>query len=213
MLTVFFLTGCIETTAPPDLGPPPLDSPYARARARCEQMVDEVQRTACLRSLDKQAASGPILWRIRLGLNRLRAIRSSGRLLHPHPPTLTRMKNFVSALAVSLAATFAMGAHADPAAKMVSGRLVNASGMTLYTFDKDVAGSGKSVCNSPCSSRWPPAMAAANARPEGDFSIVKRDDGGRQWAYKGKPLYLYGADDKAGDTNGDNVGDVWHIVK
>jgi hypothetical protein len=40
-------------TPPPDLGPPPPDSAYARARARCEQMVDEVQRTACLRSLEK----------------------------------------------------------------------------------------------------------------------------------------------------------------
>lgn len=120
---------------------------------------------------------------------------------------------FVPALALALAAAFAMNAHADPAAKMVNGRLVNASGMTLYTFDKDVAGSGKSVCNGPCSSRWPPAMAAAGAKPEGDFSIVRRDDGTKQWAYKGRPLYQYTADEKAGDTNGDNVGDVWHIVK
>jgi predicted lipoprotein with Yx(FWY)xxD motif len=120
---------------------------------------------------------------------------------------------FVSALALFLAATFAISAHADPAAKMVNGKLVNASGMTLYTFDRDVAGSGKSVCNGPCSSVWPPAMAAAGAKAEGDFSIVTRDDGTKQWAYKGKPLYQYGADQKAGDAGGDNVGNVWHVVK
>lgn len=53
LLSVFFLAGCMEVTPPPDLGPPPPDSPYAKARARCDQMVDEVQRTACLRSLEK----------------------------------------------------------------------------------------------------------------------------------------------------------------
>ena len=53
LLTALFLAGCMEVTPPPDLGPPPPDSPYARARAKCEQLVDDVQRTACLRSLEK----------------------------------------------------------------------------------------------------------------------------------------------------------------
>ncbi|MBT9504694.1 MAG: hypothetical protein IV092_25840, partial [Burkholderiaceae bacterium] len=29
----------------------------------------------------------------------------------------------------------------------------------------------------------------------------------------GKPLYFYQADQKAGERNGDNFKDVWHIVK
>ena len=37
--------------------------------------------------------------------------------------------------------------------------LVGAGGMTLYTFDRDAAGSGKSVCNGPCATNWPPLMA------------------------------------------------------
>jgi hypothetical protein len=53
LLAVFFLAGCMEMTPPPDFGPPPPDSPEARARVQCESMVDEVQRTACLRSLGK----------------------------------------------------------------------------------------------------------------------------------------------------------------
>ena len=117
------------------------------------------------------------------------------------------------ALALSLAASFASLAYAEPAAKMVGGMLVNTSGMTLYTFDRDAAGSAKSACNGPCAALWPPAMAAADAKPDGDFSIVTRDDGSKQWAYKGKPVYTYSADKKPGDTTGDHFKDVWHVVK
>ncbi len=102
-------------------------------------------------------------------------------------------------------------AHAEPAVKMAGGMLVNTSGMTLYTFDMDAA--GKSKCNGPCAALWPPAMAAADAKPEGELSLVTRDDGTQQWAYKGKPVYTYAADKQAGDVTGDNFKNVWHIVK
>ena len=118
-----------------------------------------------------------------------------------------------SILSLSLACAFATLSHAEPAAKMAGGKLVDTAGMTLYTFDQDAAGSGKSKCNGPCAALWPPAMAAADAKPEGELSVVTRDDGTRQWAYKGKPVYLYAADKKAGDATGDNFKDVWHIVK
>ena len=80
------------------------------------------------------------------------------------------------ALALSLTAAFATMAHAEPAAKMAGGMLVNTSGMTLYTFDKDTAGSGKSACNGPCATLWPPAMVAADTKPEGAMGVVTRDD-------------------------------------
>ena len=121
------------------------------------------------------------------------------------------MKSFslgALALAASMLVTLA---HAEPAAKMAGGMLVNTSGMTLYTFDMDAA--GKSKCNGPCAALWPPAMAAADAKPEGDLSPITRDDGTKQWAYKGKPLYTYAADKKVGDAMGDNVKNVWHVVK
>jgi predicted lipoprotein with Yx(FWY)xxD motif len=117
-----------------------------------------------------------------------------------------------STLALALAA-FAGAAQAEPPAKMSNGMLVDGSGMTLYTFDKDTMGSGKSACNGPCAALWPPAMAAAGAKAEGDYSVVTRDDGSMQWAYKGKPLYHYSADKKAGDMTGDKFRDVWHVVK
>ena len=117
------------------------------------------------------------------------------------------------ALALSLTAAFATLAHAEPAAKMAGGMLVNTSGMTLYTFDNDTAGSGKSACNGPCAGLWPPVMAEADAKPEGDMTLVTRDDGTKQWAYKGKPVYLYKSDMKAGDMTGDNFKNVWHVIK
>jgi len=95
--------------------------------------------------------------------------------------------------------------------KKADGILVNAAGMTVYTFDKDTAGSGKSVCNGPCAGIWPPVPVSGKvAEP---YSVITRDDGSAQLAYKGKPLYLFASDKAAGDRNGDNVKEVWHVVK
>ena len=63
--------------------------------------------------------------------------------------------------------------------------LVDARGMTLYSFDKD--SDGKSACNGPCAQNWPAFKATDAAAPAG-WSSVTRDDGTKQWAYKGKPL-------------------------
>ena len=88
--------------------------------------------------------------------------------------------------------------------------LTDSKGMTLYTFDKD--GGGKSACNGPCTTNWPPLAASADAKPMGDYTIVIRDDGGKQWAYKAKPLYTWAKDTKPGDITGDGFNNVWHIA-
>jgi predicted lipoprotein with Yx(FWY)xxD motif len=87
--------------------------------------------------------------------------------------------------------------------------LVDAKGMTLYTFDKDA--SGTSNCKGGCATNWPPATAAASDAASGEFSIIKRDDGATQWAYKGKPLYTWVQDRKAGDATGGAVPG-WNIA-
>ena len=90
--------------------------------------------------------------------------------------------------------------------------LVDAKGMTLYTFDKDMA--GKSACNGPCAKNWPPLLVADGAKASGDWSTVTRDDGLKQWAYKGKPLYAWVKDTKPGDTTGDGfLNGAWHIAR
>ena len=105
------------------------------------------------------------------------------------------------------------GMSSSSPAKVADGVLVGPNGMTLYTFDKDTTGSGKSVCNGPCATNWPPLMASDTDKPSGDYSIVTRDDSKKQWAMKGKPLYYWIKDMKAGDKTGDGVQNVWHVVK
>jgi predicted lipoprotein with Yx(FWY)xxD motif len=85
--------------------------------------------------------------------------------------------------------------------------------MTLYTFDKDSEAPGKSVCNAGCIEAWPALAAAEGSKSVGDFSVITRDDGTKQWAHKGKPVYLWVQDKKPGDKTGDNFKDMWRIVK
>ena len=100
---------------------------------------------------------------------------------------------------------------ADPA-MVKGGMFVDAKGMTLYTFDKDA--DGTSVCNGPCATNWPPLMAAADAKPMAAWTVVTRDDGSKQWAYNGKPLYTWVKDQKPGDTTGNGVNNnTWHIAQ
>ncbi len=86
----------------------------------------------------------------------------------------------------------------------------DANGMTLYTYDKDTP--GKSNCTGLCAVFWPPVIAAGTAKPTGEFTTITRDDGTKQWAYNGKPLYGYANDAKAGDTSGDRFDGVWHAA-
>ena len=119
----------------------------------------------------------------------------------------------LSALLFSTAALFAAAAFAQSPLQTRDGMLVNESGMTVYTFDRDKANSGKSVCNDDCAKNWPPVHAGADAKGDGDYSVIERDDGSKQWAYKGLPLYTFVKDKQPGDTTGDNVREAWHIVK
>jgi len=120
-----------------------------------------------------------------------------------------------SAIAATLALALlgACAALAPTPTKTADGVLVGTNGMTLYTFDKDVAGSGKSLCNGPCATNWPPLMATGSDKASGDYSIITRDDGKPQWAVKGKPLYFWAKDSKPGDQTGDGVNKVWHTAK
>jgi predicted lipoprotein with Yx(FWY)xxD motif len=118
---------------------------------------------------------------------------------------------------ISLSAAFvtlSMGvSFAQPMASDTSmGKVyTDEKGMTLYTFDKDEA--NKSNCYDECAKNWPPYLAAADATAEGEWTLVDRTDGTKQWAYEGKPVYLWVKDTKPGDVTGDMVGEVWHVVK
>jgi predicted lipoprotein with Yx(FWY)xxD motif len=89
--------------------------------------------------------------------------------------------------------------------------LVDAHGMTLYSFDKDTT--GKSACNGPCATNWPP-LAASSATPAADWTLITRDDGNKQWAYKGRALYTFAKDTAPGDIKGDGfLNNAWHVAQ
>lgn len=121
-----------------------------------------------------------------------------------------------AAAAVLLAACSGMGTMygGGSPATVADGALTGARGMTLYTFARDPADAGRSVCNGQCATNWPPLYVTDDARASGDWSIVTRDDGRRQWAYKGKPLYYFVRDQKAGDRTGDGFLDgAWRVAR
>ena len=120
------------------------------------------------------------------------------------------IRNGIAVLILGLAVSGSAFAQ-DAPAKKTGGMMTDNAGMTLYTFDKDAG--GKSACNGPCAGNWPPLMAGSDAKASGDWSVITRDDGSKQWAYKGKPLYLWSKDQKPGDMTGDGFNGVWHVVK
>lgn len=119
--------------------------------------------------------------------------------------------------AIALASALALSSAAIAAAPAKTGKtakgdvLVDSKGMTLYVFDKDAG--GKSACNGPCATNWPPLAAGAGDTSDGHWTVITRDDGKKQWAYEGKPLYTWIKDAKAGDVTGDGVGGTWHLAK
>jgi len=126
-----------------------------------------------------------------------------------------RMFMLTAAVAAVLGSGLAVAQAAEPAkvADTAKGKtLVDAKGMTLYVFAKDEG--GKSACNGPCATNWPPLMAAAEAMPMGSWTVIVRDDGGKQWAYKGKPLYTWTKDKKPGDITGDGfLNGAWTVAQ
>lgn len=103
-----------------------------------------------------------------------------------------------------------MATHAQPV--MQGGILTDATGRTLYTFDKDQP--GKSNCQGPCAQNWPAYTAEPKAGTTPPPEASRFDhEGLQQWAWNGKPLYFFVGDTKPGDRNGDGRNGVWHIIQ
>lgn len=85
-------------------------------------------------------------------------------------------------------------------------------GMTLYVYTKD--SSGASTCTEKCLENWPAYTASSQT---GNFpaniSVIKREDGALQYAWKNKPIYYYAKDKDSGDAYGNGIGGVWSVIK
>jgi predicted lipoprotein with Yx(FWY)xxD motif len=90
--------------------------------------------------------------------------------------------------------------------------LANSSGMTLYYFDRDDTGK-KSTCDGKCTEKWIPLAASDDSKPQGDFTVIVRNDKSKMWAYRYRPLYTSYEDKAPGDTNGFDPANLWHIAR
>jgi predicted lipoprotein with Yx(FWY)xxD motif len=90
------------------------------------------------------------------------------------------------------------------------GRILRtARGFTVYASDADAR--GKSRCDAACTATWQPMPAPASARPHGDWTVLERVSGERQWAFRGRPLYRHLPDPRPGSENGTETPG-WQIV-
>ena len=137
-------------------------------------------------------------------------------------PKPTRIHAVALCLAlIALAIPAAAGAQAT---KVVAKKADNAAlGKTILTTTKDrtlyslsAEKKGRFICTASCLSIWHPLVVKAGVKPTGPVKLgtIERPDGRTQVTYKGLPLYSFGGDTKAGQTNGEGIKDVgtWHAA-
>lgn len=93
--------------------------------------------------------------------------------------------------------------------------LTDAKGMTLYYFTPDTA--SKTVCTGGCAQTWPALLFTATGKPAasptlpGELEIYPNANG-KQVIYNDHPLYTYGGDSAAGQTNGEGIAGKWFVA-
>ena len=118
------------------------------------------------------------------------------------------MRSMLIISAVALAASLSPAhAQAEPPVKVgqtdAGKTLTDVQGRTLYTYTRDMP--GHSNCNDACATNWPPLLATEKDKGDGDYEVITRDDGSKQWAYKDKALYRFANDAKPGQAAGDGL--------
>jgi predicted lipoprotein with Yx(FWY)xxD motif len=131
----------------------------------------------------------------------------------------------VALLATVLAALFGPGtAGAEQATKLVAKQAPNTTlgktvlttvkSRTLYSLSAETG--GRFICTGACLSTWHPLLVPAGVKPKGPVKLgtIERPDGRTQVVYKGRPLYSFAGDSKAGDVSGEGIKDVgtWHAA-
>ncbi|MEU0171425.1 hypothetical protein ABZ214_39265 [Streptomyces iakyrus] len=91
--------------------------------------------------------------------------------------------------------------------------VTDAKGWTLYGYDKDME--SMSMCTGSCAQTWMPVMPDGTPQAmgvQGKVGTITRDDGMKQITLKGRPLYRYMGDTKAGDMKGQAKDGAWYAV-
>jgi predicted lipoprotein with Yx(FWY)xxD motif len=143
------------------------------------------------------------------------------RLATSPVPSSIRLALFATAFAALLVPALA-GAAAT--SKSVAKQADNASlgrtvltttkGRTLYSLSAETK--GRFICTGACVSTWHPLLVPAGVKPTGPVKLgtIERPEGKTQVTFKGRPLYSFAGDSKAGDANGEGIKDVgtWHAA-
>ena len=102
-------------------------------------------------------------------------------------------------------------AYDSASQRLVGGTNSTNPDFTLYVFDSDL-GSAGSICNDSCATSWPPVLVTdGEVANISGLSLMARDDGSSQAAYKGRPLYFYSGDTETSDTSGQSVSGWWKV--
>ncbi len=81
----------------------------------------------------------------------------------------------------------------------------------LYFYDLDTP--GVSNCDSTCLQTWRPVapQGRVDSAGIGDWNVIERDDGSRQWTHRKRPVYIF-LPDLPGKTLGDGTDGLWHVL-
>jgi len=138
---------------------------------------------------------------------------------HPQPIRIALLA------ALALALVLAAGASASGSSKVVAKEaqsesleatvLTRTNGHTLYSLSVETH--GRFVCTGGCLGTWKPLVVPQGVKPMGPVKLgtIRRPDGKTQVTFKGRPLYSFYGDAKAGEANGEGFKDVgtWHAAK
>lgn len=87
--------------------------------------------------------------------------------------------------------------------------LVDRVGRTLYVGDPSTL---KKIAFCAANCAWSPVAGPEVAEPIGDFGLVWREDGIRQWTYKGRPLFTSALDLAQDDANAVGVDKRYEVA-
>lgn len=139
----------------------------------------------------------------------------------PRPQAVRIALFSVLALVLVLAASAAASGSSKVVAKEQQSEslgatvLTRTNGHTLYSLSVETH--GRFVCTGGCLGTWKPLVVPRGVKPKGPVKLgtIRRPDGKTQVTFKGRPLYSFDGDAKAGEANGEGFRDVgtWHAAK
>ncbi len=93
---------------------------------------------------------------------------------------------------------------------VATGRMLTTdTGFSVYASEGD--GPNKSNCVAACLKEWRPVAAPQAAQARGDWGIIERSPGIKQWTFRGRPLYTRIFETRSRSLEGSDVPG-WHNV-